>query len=187
MQLPDMDGITALGKIKAMAPEKRVIIMTGFSTKDVAIHALTARADNYIEKPFELQAMRAAIEKELSFNRTCPACSATDSDGKVAHARRFLEANALGKVTLEDAAKAVFLAPKYLSRLFRQKTGMSFSQYKLKIKMDLARRLLVSSGDSIKQISLKLGYANAVSFIRQFENIVKTRPSSYRSRGRKRS
>ena len=46
--------------------------------------------------------------------------------------------------------------------------------------MDQARKMLESSGLTLKQISQKLGYANAESFIRQFERIVKMTPSCYR-------
>jgi two-component system response regulator YesN len=176
VQLPDMDGLAALEKIKAAAPEKKVIIMTGYSTKETAIHALTARADNYIEKPFELSAMRAAIDKALG-----AAAPETDGlDGKIAHVKRFVEDNCLGKVSLADAAAAVFLSPKYLSRVFREKAGVSFETYKLRVKMERAKKLLRGSEESVKQISLRLGYANAESFIRQFEKIVNQKPSCFR-------
>lgn len=176
VQLPDMDGLAALERIKKGAPGKKVVIMTGFSTKETAIRALTARADGYIEKPFELSAMRAALEKALG-----PAAGEPDGlDGKILHVRHFIEDNALGKVSLAAAAAAVFLSPKYLSRVFKLKTGLSFEAYKLRVKMDLARKMLRGSGESVKEISLRLGYANSESFIRQFEKIVKQKPSCYR-------
>jgi len=180
VHMPGMDGLTALEKIKAAAPGKSVIIMTGFSTKDTAIHALTAKADNYIEKPFDLNAMRAAIEKELSRCRgeACP--EEMDLREKVEHVRWFLEGNCFKKITLRDAARTVYLTPKYLSRVFREKTGMGFNEYRLKVKMAQAKKLLKSSGDSVKHISARLGYANTESFIRQFEKIVRVTPSSYR-------
>ena len=182
VQLPDMDGLTALEKIKAHAPGKKVIIMTGFSSKDVAIHALMAKADNYIEKPFDIPVMRAAIEKELPVR-----AGLDDSDlaAKMAHVRRFICDNCLGRIALKDAAAAVFLSPKYLSRVFRERTGISFENYKLNIQMELARHMLRETRDSVKQISLRLGYANAESFIRRFEKIVKTTPTTYRRRRRR--
>ncbi|HNW44353.1 MAG TPA: response regulator [Elusimicrobiales bacterium] len=181
VQMPGMDGLAALDKIKELAPEKRVIIMTAFSTKDVAIHALTGKADNYVEKPFDLKTMRAAIEKELLAKTGAENPGDMDVAGKIEHVRRFLEGNCFKKVTLKDAAAVVFLTPKYLSRLFRQQAGMSFSRYKLSVKMDQAKRMLRTTGRTIKQVSAKLGYANAESFIRQFEKLVRTTPSSYRN------
>jgi AraC-like DNA-binding protein len=45
--------------------------------------------------------------------------------------------------------------------------------------MTQARKLLETSGLTVKQISARLGYANSESFIRQFEKIQKTPPSCY--------
>lgn len=179
--LPGMDGLAALEKIKALAPEMPVIIMTGFSTKDIAIHALTAKADSYIEKPFSIAAARAVIERELARSGGEASPGEMDMAAKMEHVRGFIEGNCFKKITLKDAAEAVFLTPKYLSRVFRQWTGMGFSDYKLKVKMEQAKKMLQTSGLTIKQISARLGYANAESFIRQFEKIQKTAPSRYRA------
>jgi len=181
VQMPGMSGLAALEKIKALAPEKSVIIMTGFSTKDVAIHALIAKADNYIEKPFDIGTMREAIEKELRTASGANRPDEMDIAGKIEHVRWFLEGNCFKKITLRDAAQVVYMSPKYLSRIFREKTGMGFNEYKLKVKMAQAKKMLRSTGSSVKQISSKLGYANAESFIKQFEKIVRTTPSCYRN------
>lgn len=180
VQMPGMDGLTALARIKAAAPGKSVIIMTGYSSKDAAIRALLAKADNYIEKPFDLKTMRAAIERELSRSRREPDPAEMDLRDKVDHVRWFLEGNCFKKISLDDAARTVYLAPKYLSRVFREQTGMGFNDYRLKVKMAQAKKLLKTSGLTVKQVSARLGYANAESFIRQFEKIAGTTPSSYR-------
>ena len=180
VHLPGMDGLAALEKIKELAPEKRVVIMTGFSTKDTAIHALTGKADNYIEKPFDIKTMRAVIAKELAAGAGDGAPGDLDIEGKIAHVRGFIEGNCLKKITLRDAAEVVFLTPKYLSRVFREKTGIGFSEYKLKFKMEQAKKMLLTQGCSVKQVSVRLGYANAESFIRRFEKIVRQTPSCFR-------
>jgi two-component system response regulator YesN len=183
VQMPGMGGLAALEKIKALSPATAVIIMTGFSTKDVAIKALKGKASGYIEKPFDLKEMRAAIERELS---SLPGAKAADADApaRVAHVKRFVEANCFKKITLADAAGAVYLSPKYLSRLFREHAGMGFTEYKLKVKIEQAQAILRSGGRNIKQVSAKLGYANTESFIRQFKKIAGCVPSSFRKGGK---
>ncbi|MDA8130662.1 MAG: DNA-binding response regulator [Elusimicrobia bacterium] len=178
--LPGMDGLKALERIKALSPGKPVIIMTGFSTKDIAVHALTAKADNYLEKPFGVKEARAVIEKELARAGGLSRPEDMGMDAKIEHVRGFIEGNCFKKITLSDAAEAVSLTPKYLSKVFRERTGMGFNDYKLKVKMDQARKMLRTSGLTLKQISARLGYANTESFIRQFERIVRTTPTRYR-------
>ena len=124
--------------------------------------------------------MRAAIEKELLAKAGEASPSDMDISGKINHVRWFIEGNCFKKITLADAARTVYMSPKYLSRVFREKTGMGFNEYKLKMKMEQAKKLLKATGGSVKQISVKLGYANTESFIRQFEKIVGSPPSRYR-------
>jgi len=182
VQLPGMGGLAALERIKALAPATGVIIMTGFSTKDVAIKALKGRASGYVEKPFALKEMRTAIEKELA-GRPGGSPADGDLDAKMAHVKGFVEANCFKKVSLKDAAAAVYLSPKYLSRAFRERTGLGFTEYRLKVKVEQAQAILRSGTRTIKQISSQLGYANTESFIRQFKKIAGCVPSSFREAG----
>ena len=180
--LPGMDGLKALEKIKELAPGKPVIITTGYSTKDIAVHALTARADNYLEKPFDHRSARAVIAKEISRAGGLPSPGEMGIAAKIEHVRGFIEGNCFKKITLKDAADAVFLTPKYLSKVFRERTGVGFKDYMLKVKMDQARKMLSASPMNLKQISSRLSYANVESFIRQFEKVVGTTPSGYRDK-----
>lgn len=180
--LPGMDGLKALERIKKSSPDTPVIIMTGFSSKDIAVHAITAKADNYLEKPFDIKTARGVIERELARSRGCDHPEDMGITAKIEHVRGFIEGNCFRKISLKDAAEAVFLTPKYLSKVFREHTGMGFSDYKIKVKMDQAKKMLNTSGLTLKQISSKLGYANTESFIRQFERLEKTTPSCYRER-----
>lgn len=183
--LPGMDGLKALEAVKEICPRVPVIIMTGFSSKDIAVHALTSRADNYLEKPFDIRDARSVIGKELARAGCCERPEDMGMSAKIEHVRGFIEVNCFRKITLKDAADSVFLTPKYLSRIFRERTGMGFSDYKIKVKIDQAKKMLRSSGLTLKQISAKLGYANAESFIRQFERRERTTPTAYRA-GRQR-
>jgi YesN/AraC family two-component response regulator len=184
VQMPGMDGLTALEKIKSSPHPRRVLIMTGYSSKETAIKALTARADGYVEKPFDIKTMRAAIEKQLLAAAGASTAGELDVESKVEHVKRFVEANCLGRVSLKEAAASVFLSPKSLSRVFHERTGMKFEDFKLKARMVRARKLLRSTSLSVKQVSSMLGYSNAESFIRQFEKIVKDTPSCYRKNRR---
>lgn len=53
IMMPQMDGITALGNIKAIEPNATVIMMTAYSTLDRVLTSHKQGADSYILKPFE--------------------------------------------------------------------------------------------------------------------------------------
>lgn len=69
---------------------------------------------------------------------------------------RFME-----DVTLSEIAQNVCVTPSYLSRLFRQVTGKSFSDNLFDLRMEKATELLKSSTLKIYQIGESVGYPNS--------------------------
>ncbi|MBF0511290.1 MAG: helix-turn-helix transcriptional regulator [Candidatus Omnitrophica bacterium] len=96
--------------------------------------------------------------------------------------QKFIERNCFKKTTLKEAAEAVSLCPKYLSRVFKQHTGIGFNEYKLKIKMNESKELLRKSEYNINQISDKMGYENTESFIREFKKWTGKTPLKFRNK-----
>ena len=65
IQMPGMDGITALGEIKKIDPEIEVIIATGHGTMGTAIQSMRKGAFDYLHKPFEIKELLAVVGKAL--------------------------------------------------------------------------------------------------------------------------
>ena len=182
VQMPGMGGLKALCKVRAAAPAAAVIIMTAYSSKDVVLQALRGEASNYIEKPFDVEKARAIIESSLAKTRGEEETALAGGKGKVENIKNFLRRNCLKKVRLRDAAAAVFLSPKHLSRIFKVYSGVGFNEFYLKCKMEKAREMLSGTSYSVDHISLKLGYQNTASFIRQFKKMCGTTPARFRAR-----
>ena len=53
MCMPGMSGLDVLTEIKNRSPETQVIILTGFGTIDLAVRAMRAGANDFLEKPFD--------------------------------------------------------------------------------------------------------------------------------------
>ncbi|MDD5454857.1 MAG: response regulator transcription factor [Candidatus Ratteibacteria bacterium] len=178
-----MSGIEVLEKIKQIAPDVRVVIFTGYGSKNVAVEALRNRADDYLEKPFSLKATQEVIEKHLGARERQKYSGSLED--KIKHVKDFLTRNSHKKVTLNDVADAVYLSPKYISRLFKQYTKMGFNEYKLSLKIEQSKNLLQKNIHTVEQISYDLGYQNPESFIRQFKKLTKLTPSEYRNKFKK--
>lgn len=182
VMMPGVSGLDVLTEIKKSDPHLGIIILTGHSSKSVAIEALKGRADDYIEKPVDTGKLKEVIEKFLEASRSKKEAQTGDVKGKIERVKRFIERNCFKKTTLTDAAAAVCLSPKYLSRIFKENARIGFNEYKLKIKIARAKELLNKSGYNINQISDKLGYENVESFIRQFKKLTGKTPSVFRKR-----
>jgi two-component system response regulator YesN len=179
VRMPGIQGTEVLTEIKKMAPDLGVIILTGNSCEDVAIDAVKGHADDYLQKPVDLNAVRESIEKLLELKA---ARFPGYSDDKIEKAKRYLERNCYKMVSLDDVSLAVALSPKYLSRLFMKNTGMGFNEYKLSLRLKEAKNLLKTTSLNVEQISDKLGYQNIESLTRLFKKHTGLTPLAYRKK-----
>jgi len=65
IRMPKLDGISALKKIKAIAPETIVIMITAYASADTAIKAMKEGAYDYITKPFKVEEIKLIIKNAL--------------------------------------------------------------------------------------------------------------------------
>lgn len=180
VKMPGMDGLCLLEKIKELSPDIGTIIITGYGSKEVVLKVLRGKADDYIEKPFDIEKTRRIIERVLDARKGGYSNGSATIADKIEHVKLFLTRNAGRKVSQKDAADAVCLSQKYLSRLFREQTGTSFNSYRLQLKLNEAKNLLTQTGYSVDQIAHRLGYQNAGSFIHQFKKLSGLTPAAYR-------
>ena len=59
--MPNMDGITAIGRIKAERPETEIVTMTSFIEEEKVTSALEAGASGYVLKDAEAEEVAAAV------------------------------------------------------------------------------------------------------------------------------
>ncbi len=178
--MPGLSGTEVLKQIRRINPNVGIIILTGRSSKDTAIEAVKGHADDYIEKPFHMEHFFHTVEKVLH-RHDVSGLDGLPSRSKIERVKRFLERNVLKKITMTDAALEVCLNPKYLSRIFKKRTGLRFSDYRLKLKMEKAKELLKRHDAPLHQLSEQLGYKNVESFVRIFKKLVGKTPTTYRN------
>jgi two-component system, NtrC family, response regulator AtoC len=63
--LPDLNGLQALRRIKRLAPEVPVLIMTAYSEVRGAVEAMKAQAADYLCKPFDLDELKLVVSRTL--------------------------------------------------------------------------------------------------------------------------
>ena len=68
-RLPDGDGLTTLRRIKELAPDTPVVLMTAFSSVENAVEAMKHGAYHYLNKPFNLDEVGATVEMAIETSR----------------------------------------------------------------------------------------------------------------------
>jgi putative two-component system response regulator len=67
--MPGMPGVEFLRQVKKLHPEMAFIMITGFLDIDTAVSSLRIGAHDFITKPFELSALRHAVDRALDRRR----------------------------------------------------------------------------------------------------------------------
>ena len=79
---------------------------------------------------------------------------------------------------LKEIASKSLLAPNYFHRVFKKNFGLTPLNYMLRLRMEIAVRLLTTTSKSVKEIAFEAGYSNEFYFYRQFKKHYNYSPGS---------
>lgn len=83
-------------------------------------------------------------------------------------------------MTLDSLAAYAGFSRYTLSRMFRQHTGLTFTQYLSKRRVDMAMELLSSTKMPVTQVALQCGFNSIATFNRVFREVKGCTPTQYR-------
>ncbi len=81
---------------------------------------------------------------------------------------------------LDLIAQRVNMNPKYLSRVFKNKVGITITEYISMVRISKAKELLVKTNMKIEDIGTAVGFENRTTFFRLFKKIEGMPPNRYR-------
>ncbi|KEQ22283.1 response regulator [Paenibacillus tyrfis] len=94
---------------------------------------------------------------------------------------RYIEEHIATDISLTALADYVGLNPSYLSRLYKQMTGIGLSKYVNDYKNVIAKDMLLNTSMKVNEIAAALGYNSALAFIRFFKKQNETTPQDFRT------
>ncbi|MBM0065559.1 AraC family transcriptional regulator [Alkalicoccobacillus gibsonii] len=89
------------------------------------------------------------------------------------------------ELTLESCAAHLHYNANYLSTVFKQSTGKTFSEYVTYYRFEMAKHFLSETTKPVKEIAEKLQYNNSQNFIRSFKKLEGVTPGQYRTDNRR--
>lgn len=93
---------------------------------------------------------------------------------------RYIEEHISTDISLNALADYVSLNPSYLSRLYKQITGIGLSKYVNDYRNLIAKDMLLNTSMKVNEIAAALGYNSALAFIRFFKKQNETTPQDFR-------
>lgn len=109
IQMPDMDGLTLIEKIRQNGYAGKVIIQTAYDYFDYVQKALNLGADAYILKPAGTETIRETIRKCLDQKREeqRSACVQQQDRQQLKEMREYIMQDTIGKILVSDAKRNV--------------------------------------------------------------------------------
>ncbi|NME84202.1 AraC family transcriptional regulator [Clostridium sp. SM-530-WT-3G] len=94
---------------------------------------------------------------------------------------KHLHLNIESTISLKKLSNDLNLSQGYISDCFKKHMGITIMNYAKKIRIDRAKVLLLTTNDSILDISIRLGFHDQSHFYKVFKSFTGVSPSQYRN------
>ncbi len=94
----------------------------------------------------------------------------------------YLQEHYAQRITLDELADRFFINKFYLTRIFKQQTGLSINQYLLQYRITKAKQALRFSDDSVENIGYACGLGAPYYFSRVFKKVEGIPPGEFRKK-----
>ena len=107
-----------------------------------------------------------------------------DIDQKIEQAKIIMNENVFNNIDPEELAMRLNISYSWFRKVFRDYTGYAPAKYFQELKLRKAKQLLLSTSQSVKEISFMLAYKSTEHFFASFKKRTGFTPLEYRSFGR---
>ena len=128
---------------------------------------------------FEQLAARAA-EYLQSLSRQLAATLKNRESADLKKVKDYIAAHYQENITLETAAALAFMNPNYFSAFFKKHTGENFKDFLLRVRMEQALRILLTSDAKTYEIAARVGFNDAKHFSEMFKKYYGKNPLEYK-------
>lgn len=187
IQMPDISGFdlcNALQDVEGI----HVVLFSSHQNYDYFRSAIRLNVTDYLLKPVSYAALLECFTKlreQLDMqHQTVQEASQGYYEQIVRKVNEYIAAN-YQDGTLTKCAERANLSPTYLSRVFKEKSGTSFSDRLLQIRMERACELLDDPQHKGYDVAYDVGYDNPKNFSRAFKNYWGKTPSEYRQQSKR--
>jgi AraC-like DNA-binding protein/ligand-binding sensor protein len=101
---------------------------------------------------------------------------------QIARARVFIAEHQEEDLSLNEVAKAVNMSAFYFCKMFKQATGLTFTDYLARIRVEKVKNMLLDPHKRISEVAFAAGFQSLSQFNRVFRKVAGEAPTTYRER-----
>ena len=207
VMMPQKDGYELCYTLKhhELTSHIPIVMMSAKTGTDSRLTGLQQGADVYLEKPFQPEELEALVEAMLAQRKRLQAYYLSISglsdevmERPQADLQDQQENEFLQKVrqliedhlqeedfSVEQLSQLLFMDTSNLYRKVKALTGLSPGQYISSLRLQLAKKLLRETSESVLSIALSCGFNSSAYFSRVFKKDAGMTPSAYRKQQQK--
>ena len=175
--MPRLSGLDFISKLREVEQTKTdIIIISGFHEFEYARQAISLGVREYLLKPIKEEELKSVLERlQVPFKEI-----KKQKKGFVSDCLELLKEQYTNRdMDLGYAASKLFVSPDYLSHKLKEETGLRFTQWLIKLRIQRAIELLETKEYSINTVSEMVGFANQHYFSKVFKQYMGESPRQY--------
>lgn len=99
----------------------------------------------------------------------------------IVRAKEFIQEHQTENLRLGHVAKAVNTSTFYFCKMFKKVTGVNFTDYLSRVRIEKSKNLLLNPNLRVSEIAFEVGFQSLTHFNRVFKKIVGQSPTEYRT------
>ena len=184
INIPIMNGLKVIQVSRMKHPNTAFVIVSGYDDFSYCREALRLQITDYILKPVNYEEFGSCIDnlKISLFEQRLSAAAEPEKQEErtITGITRYLQEHLAEDISLSVLAEQFHLNGQYISQLFKSEIGVNFLAYLTNIRMEKAKKLLLSTSLSVAEVADQSGYGDYRVFTKVFKKSEGVTPSQYR-------
>ena len=176
-EMPGLDGIQMMEKIRELGIKSKLILLTGHVEFECAKKAISVGAFEYMVKPIlpdDLTEVLLKVKKVLDEE----AGVYEELEKKIDLIKKYIKKNLHKSITLESVANETNFSPNYIRNLFKKELGIGFKEYLIQERMKKAKYYLENTDFYVYEIVEKVGMSDIRHFTEMYKKYFGTTPKN---------
>ena len=182
INIPIINGLKVIQLSRVKYPSMAFVIVSGYDDFSYCREALRLQITDYILKPVNYEEFGSCIDqlKISLYNNEVKEKPVVKKERVITGITKYMQEHLSEDVSLHILSEEFHLNSQYISQLFKNEIGVNFLTYLTNIRMEHAKKLLLSTSLSIAEVSEQSGYGDYRVFTKVFKKSEGITPSQYR-------
>lgn len=182
INIPIINGLKVIQLSRVKYPSMAFVIVSGYDDFSYCREALRLQITDYILKPVNYEEFGSCIDqlKISLYNNEVKEKPVVKKERVITEITKYMQEHLSEEVSLHILSEEFHLNSQYISQLFKNEIGVNFLTYLTNIRMEHAKKLLLSTSLSIAEVSEQSGYGDYRVFTKVFKKSEGITPSQYR-------